>query len=429
MAIIEEVRYILTDIIANNNKWWNAQLHDDGTVTAQWGRVGNSGQTGTWGGGRGYLDAKCREKEKKGYERSQVIEASAHAAPHVVKGAHLADVATKQIKTTNPIVTALVQRLAEWNVHNILNSTTMKYDTSAGTFRTPLGIVTQSAINEARTLLSNIGDFVFAQDYENPEFARTVNKFLMLVPQDIGMGRLDLRTFYPNVQQVQSQGQILDALEGSLAAVLTAPVDKDKPQVAQEQIFNVQMETVEDGKVIDRIRKFYKATWQAIHDSSRLDVHRVYEIQIGHMNEAFEEKGCKIGNIRELWHGTRVGNLLSMLKSGFVIPAASSSHCTGRMFGNGAYFSDQSTKSLNYATGSAPGQRGGYESVTYMFLVDVAMGREYTPRSWQECQGWNAPKDGFDSTFAKGGYSGVSNNEMIVYRTSQINPKFLIEFK
>ena len=33
------------------------------------------------------------------------------------------------------------------------------------------------------------------------------------------------------------------------------------------------------------------------------------------------------------------------------VPPANASHCTGRMFGNGVYFSDQSTKALNYAYG------------------------------------------------------------------------------
>ena len=38
------------------------------------------------------------------------------------------------------------------------------------------------------------------------------------------------------------------------------------------------------------------------------------------------------------------------------------------------------------------------------------------------------PKRGYDSTFAKAGESGVMNNEMIVYQTCQINPRFLVEF-
>ena len=59
-----------------------------------------------------------------------------------------------------------------------------------------------------------------------------------------------------------------------------------------------------------------------------------------------------------------------------------------------------------------------------MFLCDVALGRSYTPRSWQE----TFPHPGSDSTFARAGVSGVLNNEMVVYDTSQVNPRYLVEF-
>jgi hypothetical protein len=46
------------------------------------------------------------------------------------------------------------------------------------------------------------------------------------------------------------------------------------------------------------------------------------------------------------------------------------------------------------------------------------------PKIWSH----NYPKKRYDSTFAKARWSGVINNEMIVYDTRQINPKYLVEF-
>ena len=91
------------------------------------------------------------------------------------------------------------------------------------------------------------------------------------------------------------------------------------------------------------------------------------------------------------------------------------------MFGNGVYFSDQSTKSLNYAYGYWDGK---HENNCFMLLNDVAMGKSFTPSGPSS----NLPKLGSDSTFAQVEKSGVLNNEMIVYKTSQINPKYLVEF-
>jgi len=112
---------------------------------------------------------------------------------------------------------------------------------------------------------------------------------------------------------------------------------------------------------------------------------------------------------------------LSILKGGLVIPPSSSSHVTGRMFYNGIYFSDQSTKALNYATsfwGSS--DIGRY----FMFMADVSMGKYYVPSGPRSC----LPPAGYDSYFAQGRKSGVQNNEMIVFKTSQVNLRYLVEF-
>jgi hypothetical protein len=57
------------------------------------------------------------------------------------------------------------------------------------------------------------------------------------------------------------------------------------------------------------------------------------------------------------------------------------------------------------------------------------MGKPYVPKSSGEAQSWNAAPKGYDSCFAKVGKTDyLSNNEMIVFRCSQINPLYLIEF-
>jgi poly [ADP-ribose] polymerase 2/3/4 len=91
------------------------------------------------------------------------------------------------------------------------------------------------------------------------------------------------------------------------------------------------------------------------------------------------------------------------------------------MFGNGLYFSDQSTKSLNYSYGYWNGVR---EPNCFMFIADVAMGNASTPSGPTR----NNPPAGHDSYFAQANKSGVQNNEMIVFRTSQVQLRWLIEF-
>ena len=153
-----------------------------------------------------------------------------------------------------------------------------------------------------------------------------------------------------------------------------------------------------------------------------MKVNKVYDVDINVMHKRFTDKGSVVGNVQELWHGTQASNLLSILKTGFIIPPSNASHCTGRMFGNGIYFSNQSTKSLNYAYGYWSNRR---QSRCFMFLCEVAMGRSYVPKSSFRN---DIPKD-YDSCWAKPSHSGVRNHEMIVYKAYQVNPTFLIEFK
>ncbi len=418
-TVVKEARYVLTNIASNNNKFWSIRLFGDGTCETHWGRVGEDGQRKQAAGMSEYgFDAKCREKAAKGYKPQKTLGNTAGGAS--LGSEKLAEVARTQIETNSPETMALVAYLARVNVHRILQATTLQFDESKGTFSTPLGIVTADAIAEARGLLTDIAAFVQGQDYSNSGFVGKLNDYLMLVPQNIGRAKPDPKTLFPDLEAVQKQSSILDSLDASLQTVLSSSQDKTEEAPAPK-LFEARLHLVEDEAEIARIRKKYRATQQAMHACHYLEVKRVFRIEIGSMRRAFEERGRQIGNIQELWHGTKASNLLSILKSGFVIPPGNAAHCTGRMFGNGCYFSDQSTKSLNYAYGYWSGTR---EETCYMFLANVAMGKAYTPKSYSE----RLPMAGYDSTFARAGKSGVANNEMIVYDTCQIDPVFLVEF-
>lgn len=423
---IKRAKYILSDVDRNNNKFWEITQYDDNSCLVVWGRVGDRGQSKRQQFGAPtladrFFQTKCREKEKKGYEHQRTIgahvgtHAPAMPAPTEIKRVAAAEIAT------DPLTTKLVERLVEANVHNILSAvdSSVTYDASRGTFSTPLGPIDQSAIDDARSTLISMAPFVEAADFRNRAYIQLINHYLRVVPQKVGR-KLDPETLYPDLAAIQNQNQTLDALEASLK-MATAPPDGAADPAPRPRTFEARLALVETGKIIDRLKKFYKSTWQAVHQSSSLDVKTVYEVEISGMARAFDEDGAKLDNIWELWHGTKTANLLSIIKSGFLLPGRTPGAVTGAMFGRGIYASDQSTKSLNYASGYWSGRR---DSNCFMFLIDMAMGTYYVPPHSMS----NLPKPGYDSTFAKGRESGVMNNEMIVYRTSQVRPKFLVEF-
>ena len=426
--VVREAKYIKSDVQNNNNKFWYITEYDDSTCVVQFGRVGGDGATKTHGFGnqlaaKYFFDKKCREKEgdRKGYRPLQVLNGTTGAVATAAVAQHQVHrVAAAQIQADCPQTQALVRYLSKVNVHNILSSTTMKYDVDSGLFSTPCGIVTQDGLAEARRLLGQIGDFVAAKSFRKPAYAQVLNDYLMLIPQKVGR-KLDPDTLYPDLAAVQRQNALLDALDASVQAVLAKTNDTEQ-EAPKPKLFDVRLHLVTAKKEISRVREKYFQTLHKMHACAHLDVKTVYEVEIGAMRKPFDEFGKKVGTVWELWHGTRASNLLSILKSGFVIPPSNAPHCTGRMFGNGVYFSDQSTKSLNYAFGYWGG--GPADSNCFMFLVDVAMGKFFVP----DGPSTRLPKPGYDSTYAQSGKSGVMNNEMIVYKTTQINPRFLVEF-
>lgn len=236
----------------------------------------------------------------------------------------------------------------------------------------------------------------------------------MLVPQEVPRKRGWIASIYSTPEEIAEQENLLDSLE---AALVTLSTDNG---AKEQKLFDVELDLVTDQKILDRIGRLYRETRRTMHASHSLDMERAYEVRVGHMSQRF--KKCKVANVMELWHGTRPGNLLSILKSGLIIPAQASH---GRAFGNGVYFSDQSTKALNYASGWWAGRK---EANAFMFLADVKMGKPFVPQRRGLWVG-QLPKPGFDSTFAEANRSGVLNNEMIVYDTSQVNLKYLVEFK
>ena len=438
-AALRQERFICANLDNNNNKFWNITLLPDFTVTTHWGRIGDSGQTKEFkhsnlASAERLFDKKCREKSSgtgssgARYVKQRTIDTGCTVAKERSKF-HLAELAVKQIATNNAETMALVRDLTRQNIHDILQHTQITLGDD-GIFRTPLGVVTQEGIDEARQLLAIIGCYVESGDYDDAPFKSAVEHYLMAVPQNLGHGRPDLRKLYPDIQSIQAQNQILDSLQASLQTVLTAPSKLDAATLdpfPEPALFDAKLFLVDDHKVIERVTRKYQATQQSVHVSSAYKVSRVFAVEIAAMQSVFDNEGRKFGNVQELWHGTSVGNILSILKSGLKVAPPSTAHIAGKMFGNGIYFSDQSTKSLNYAAGYW--HRGSASAQTcYMFLFNVAMGNPYTPQSPAECFGWTDAKPGYASTFAKGGRSGVLNNEMIIYRESQCAPAFLVEF-
>lgn len=436
MAIKEQAMLIYTDAINNNNKFYEVILHDDGQVDKRWGRVGAEGQKGTSHGGISEFNSIIRSKTAKGYERTKTMSLHVNSSVNHAKTT-LAETAKRDILGENfahqnpnaSVLIKLVERLSQINRHQIMAASNgnIKIDES-GLISTPLGLVTASTIDEARVLLNNIEKFVSKKNFTSDKYIGALEQYLRLIPQKVPIRRGWHETFFVDHTNLIAQNSFLDQLESSIDLYKDkekeAREKSNQPKDIIEKVFSTKIELVEDPAIIKKIAKYYDENRNSMHVSSHLKLKNVYVVNNEDWTKRFEEKAKKVGNVQMLWHGTRAFNVLSIFKNGLIIPKSGGTyHITGRMFGDGLYFSDQSSKALNYSYGYWDG--GSKDSNCFMFLADVALGKHYTPAYSNDRP---YPVKGYDSVFAEGKKSGVHNNEMIVYDLAQANLKYLCEF-
>jgi poly [ADP-ribose] polymerase len=387
--------------------------------------VGNKGVTNVAGHGEAdFYRAVARKKNSRDYKEVSLAAAvdGQVGQEQQVKQAVKRDMLRDQ---SNPMLMSLVEKLIRMNQHQIMEMTNGQITIQGNRLKTPLGFVTLPNILEAKKLLEDMEKLSEAQKNTSRDFLSKLEQYLMLVPQKIPSSRGWDQTFFNGFSSFQAQGQLLDQLEQSLDGLeeeVQKSLAEQKQDLPKEKVFKYELELVEDDKVIRDIEKFFKEGSSGRHASSHLKLKRVYLLRNPEKEKVFQKVSKIVGNTMRLWHGTRAGNVLSILKSGLIVPKSGGSfRITGRMFGDGLYFSDQSTKSLNYAYGYW--DHGAKDNNCFMFLCDVAMGKMHVPSG-----PGNGNVKGYHSCFAKAHQSGVINNEMIVYDVDQAQLTYLCEF-
>lgn len=429
--IIKSARLICVSVANNNNKFYYLDLHDDDSVRIRYGRYVERGgdlqvqSDTTSAGGERYFDQKIREKSRGGYKPQPVLEDSTSLASSG-KNVGLEEVALQQIRTSSDQVRALISFLCGINIHNITSNSAIKYNKVTGVFSTASGLITSQGISDGRGLLSQIKTKVDAAQWDEA-YVELLNQFLTIVPRDFGRTRLDPRELFPDAAEIEKQAGILDSLEASLTTVATREVEPDEPATEPEpppQLFDSALELLQDEAQFAAIKHHFETSAKIEHQTiAHLTLKNVYTVEIAGMKRNFEERGEAKGNIHRLWHGTSSANVLSILKSGYMLTPPSTAHIAGKAFGNGLYFAPASTKSLQYANGFWGGQ--GARKI-YMFLNDVAVGNVFEPKTTTS----KNPPAGYDSYWARAGQTGwLINDEVIVFDTAQANPVYLLEFE
>jgi len=184
----------------------------------------------------------------------------------------------------------------------------------------------------------------------------------------------------------------------------------------------------------------------------KFTIDEIFELERPKEKDAYDAYSKNIDNKTLLFHGTRVSNLIGILKNGLVVDPSKlgiNVSIAGKMFGMGLYFANSCSKSINYC---------GYDysdNIACLFVSEVALGKTLNKvHSDSRLTAKNIP-NGFHSTWGLGqstitqydhyddgtripsgkitknssGKYDLLYDEFIVYHEEQVNLRYVIKLK
>ena len=159
-------------------------------------------------------------------------------------------------------------------------------------------------------------------------------------------------------------------------------------------------------------------------DQLKTGTFEIFEVRRHQENGPFTEYLSNSANkkTRLLVHGTRCSSVIPILQTGLKIRPSTSVHFSGKVYGEGNYFSEHVQKSINYT---------GRDKDKVLLVYEVHTGNEYIYEGWYDGDRGVAlsyeglRKKGYDSTYVKAG-NGLQNSEIISYHEHQSQIKYII---
>lgn len=314
----------------------------------------------------------------------------------------------------------------EENIHNITNVTALKIND--GVLSTPLGPLTLEHLNKAKKVLDELADNVEHKTVQTKDFSLLNGNYFSLIPRSFG-GQISMSALINNKEKLNNEYNLINQMETAISMNSnTSDSDKDK----LDKLFYIEEVT---GSMFEEI-KYHVESSKRHSNLTRYKVKAIYQVENYKERKEYEnfadlllkDKPSKIIHKLDyseidVFHGSRNANILSILLKGFYVPPANASFTHGRMFGDGIYGADSSTKALNYSVGNWSHKRNKYNK-SFIFVCRFAMGKVMeTGRSLKT----GCPA-GYNSIYAAGG-NDLVNNEYIVPSVKQSTFSYLVQLE
>ena len=229
---------------------------------------------------------------------------------------------------------------------------------SLDTKKLPLGSLGLSQIEKASNIIAQINKYLDDEGIKKGK-EQKVNDLSSLFYTTIPSVLTKLKPINTH-DDLSHKADLLELLRNMCYVSKSANMDI----MNQYWALDTELTHVTAGKTYDMINSYLNCNVGKTH-KFHLSITDIYEINKPKERQAYR-KWDSLHNKQLLWHGTSMANVTGILTTGLRINPTGIA-TTGKMFGNGLYFANSSTKSAAY-------MRIDTNSSGIMFLCEVALG-------------------------------------------------------
>ncbi|XP_008056005.1 poly [ADP-ribose] polymerase 3 [Carlito syrichta] len=400
-----------TNIGNNNNKFYIIQLLEEGNRFVcwnRWGRVGEVGQSKLshfprLEDAKKDFEKKFRDKTKNSWaERDHFVahpgkytlievQGEDEAQEAVVKVERGPDrTVAKQVRpcsldpATQKLITNIFSKEMFKNAMALMDLDVKKM---------PLGKLSKQQIARGFEVLEALEAALKDSTDGGQSLEELSSRFYTVIPHNFGRSRPPPINSPELLQAKKDMLLVLADIE--LAQTLQAAPEQEKiveevphPLDRDYQLLKCQLQLLDSGVPEYKVIQTYLE--QTGNNYRCPALQHVWKVNREGEGDRFQAHAM-LGNRRLLWHGTNVAVVAAILTSGLRIMP----HSGGRV-GKGIYFASENSKSAGYVTG----MNCGNHHVGYMFLGEVALGKEHHITT--DNPSLKSPPPGFDSVIARG---------------------------
>ena len=384
----------------NNNKYYEMTYNGGSNFDVKYGRIKSTAQTCSYPYSK--WNTKYNEKVAKGYvDVTHTVSTTVETTKADTKAAELKKVEDAKVQEFLSLMKKYTDGL-------VAKTYTVKYDD-----------VTQTQIDEAQNY---INELMKIDKKDVTLINSTLLKLYMVIPRYMGNVKDHL---LPNIdidKVLQQEQDNLDAMASQVKMYSTKKDTKVDKKAKKEtktllDLLGIKsMKQTKPGKDVEYLIK--QLTGRKIES--------YFELDKPSENERFDNWMKKQNNksTRILIHGTKCTSVIPILEQGLKIRPTGNYQFSGKAYGDGNYFSEVCSKSLNYT---------GYDPDKILLVYEVHTGNPFVYDGWYRGNSFTLSykelsSRGYDSTYVKAG-NGLLNSEIIAYKEEQARIKYIIWLK